>query len=356
MRPRHEPRRPGFTLIELLVVIAIIAILIGLLLPAVQSAREAARRAQCSNNLKQFGLALHHYHDSFGALPPGRIMTYDPRFAGPNPPCTSPVVDKGILIHLLPHVEQNTLYDAINQDLTIFGVENQTVHTVSVGIYACPSDPAAGVPGRLNPGKLSQFGIETPAFMVFTSYVASAGSFATSALPRPRFDCRVDPRKIAQNNGVFHDLHPIGLSRIKDGLSNTIFMSERSVTVLENLDRVDPTFRPDRAWYLTGNWGDTLFTSFYPPNTFKTIAVGATEAQANSASSLHPGGLHVLMGDGSVRFVKETIDSWPIDVLTGNPVGSSRHPEGWWENVPEPRLWQALSTRSGGEVVNAAEL
>ena len=135
----------GFSLIEVLVVVSIIGLLIALVLPAVQAAREAARRAQCSNNLKQIGLALHAYENTFAGLPPGRMMTYDRRFAGSNPPCTSVIVDKSLFIHILSQADQQVLYNTINQNLTIFGHENQTVRTAAISTFACPSDPGAGL-------------------------------------------------------------------------------------------------------------------------------------------------------------------------------------------------------------------
>ncbi len=348
----RRPPRPAFTVIELLVVVAIISILIGLLLPAVQAAREAARRAQCSSNLKQFGLALHNYHDVFGALPPGRIKSYDPRYAGPRPPCTSSIVDKSIEVFLLGYLEQTTVYNAINQSLAIIGGENSTVHSVAVATFACPSDPMAGQARNLNPGALARYGVPDPARMIFTSYAGCIGSLPVLAQPLPSDNCVAPAALIAQSNGVFNDLSPIRLASVTDGASNTIFMAEKAVTILQDLNAANPSFAPKHGWYITGNWGDTLITALYPPNACDKVAAVAMTAWANSASSMHPGGLNLLMGDGSVRFVKDTIQSWPVDSLTGNPVGAGQNAQGAWVNLPAPGVWQMISTRDGGEIAS----
>lgn len=346
----------GFTLIELLVCIAVIGILIGLLLPAVQAAREAARRAQCTNNLRQIGLALHTYEGVHACLPPGRMLTYDPRFAGTNPPCTSPSVDKGLLVFLLPALEHQALYNAINQDLSIFGPENTTVHSVAIGGFACPSDPDAGPARDLNADALAPYAPDPPGGrhrMVFTSYSGCYGSFAVDAIPRDFNGCKVPPLVAAQANGCINDRSPITFASIADGLSQTIVAAEKSVTRYERLSPADPTLALKHGWYVTGNWGDTLFTTFFPPNMGDRVAAAAGFSHLKAATSLHPGGLNVLLGDGSVRFVKDAIDSWPFDPLTGQPVGATQNPGGWWENLPAPGVWQALGTRNGREAVGA---
>ncbi len=343
----------GFTLIELLVSISIISLLIALLLPAVQSARESARCAQCSNNLKQFGLALQNYHDAFGSLPPGRIKSYDPRYAGPKPPCTSSIVDKSLEVFALPFLEQTTAYNAINQSLAIIGGENSTVHALAVSTFACPSDPMAGWPRPLNPGALTQYGVPDPAFMVFTSYAGMIGSLPVLAQPLPSNNCVVPGALIVQCNGVFNDVSPLRLASVTDGLSNTIFMAEKATTILQELNALNPQYAAQHGWYITGNWGDTLITALYPPNACDKVAGASMTAWTNSASSMHPGGLNVLMGDGSVRFVKDTIQTWPFNTISGNPAGASRNGQGAWVNLPPSGVWQATSTRNGSEVVGS---
>ena len=345
--------RAGFTLIEVVVVVGVIALLIALTLPAVQSAREAARRAQCASNLKQIGLGLAQYEATAGCLPPGRIKTFDPRYAGTNPPCTSTLIDKSYEVGILPFVEQATLYNAINQNLAVVGRENSTTHTAVVAIYACPSDSTAGTPRDLPANALGRYGLADPPGgrqqMVFTSYAACTGSFEVIALPLVSNRCQPDPLAQQQNNGCFHDLSPITLAAITDGLSQTLFVVERATSPLQGVD----AFRPDQfarhGWYITGNWGDTLATTFYPPNACRRVTLAAPAAQFSAGSSLHPGGLNALLGDGSVHFIRESIESWPFSPITGNPTGATQTRLGPWANLPTPGVWQALATRAGAE-------
>lgn len=350
---RHTNRQ-GITLVELLVVVAIIGLIAGILLPAVQAAREAARRATCTNNLKEIGLALSSYVDSCGSLPRGRLRTYDPRYAGRNPPCTSPFFDRSFLVGILPYIEQESLYNAMNQNHLCTGAENTTTFGVMVAVFACPSDPGAMV-RSMNPDAFLDRGLRDPPGgpfrMAFTSYSGCFGSYATDAYPDPEFKCVVALARIPQVNGVINDLSPMTLTSVSDGLTETIFVAEKATASYLALDTPTVIYSIRNGWYVTGAWGDTLFTTFYPPNLHNTLGGAFPDSQLKDASSLHPGGLNALMGDGSVRFIRNTVESWSLDPLNGEPAGIVRNPDGWWTRIPKPGVWQALGSRNGREII-----
>jgi prepilin-type N-terminal cleavage/methylation domain-containing protein/prepilin-type processing-associated H-X9-DG protein len=338
--PQLRLRRAGFTLIELLVVIAIIAVLIALLLPAVQSAREAARRIQCVNNLKQLGLAAHNYHSINDTFPPA-VFAYG----------SGEINLWGQTARLIPHLEQQGLFNSINFSLGIGDPGVATVVKTHVAGFICPSD-FDRMTDSSNTNDFVGYGR--------INYEANAGN-DTGTLNAAL--------TIETNNGVFIAFKTIGLAAITDGSSNTALYSERilgdgapnTVSVPGDWFLITPpsSARADvyatcvalnpngligdanqnsyggRTW-ITGYYTATRYNHLIPPNGISCIYndIGATSiasatnegATASTASSRHPGGVSVLFADGSVHFVKSSIS-----------------------NV----VWWALGSKNGGEVVSS---
>jgi prepilin-type N-terminal cleavage/methylation domain-containing protein/prepilin-type processing-associated H-X9-DG protein len=290
---RSSRTKRGFTLIELLVVIAIIAVLIALLLPAVQQAREAARRSQCRNNLKQIGLAFHSYHDTAGVLPPGMI----------NSPTATTTGGTGWAwsVFLLPYMDQAPLYNNLSPTgpMPISNATMLQLMRTVLPAYLCPSDShLTPAQNTLAPVVISG-SAATP--LALSNYLAVSGSDA--------MDC-TSSGPPAPKNGTFYNNSNIGLRDIRDGSSNTVFASERDTQKSKTGD----------GSHLGGNWAGVSAPAAANCNydyyaamvsfrqTYGTCnGVGNRDDRRAPASS-HGGGIHILLGDGSVRFLNENVD------------------------------------------------
>ncbi len=338
---KDSPR--GFSLIELLVTISLIGLLVSLLLPAVQSAREAARRAQCMNNLRQWALALHAYHGSWDAFPTGNAVANYPGvgyFDGPS-----------IFVATLGQIERMPLYNSINFNRNIYAFANQTIHAVGLGILWCPSDGV--IQNRrvvVNPDYKY---LDIPAGLFTTtdsSYGGNAGMW-----PHHTWNPKKLPAVVAQDNGVMFLGSSVRLADIVDGASQTLMLGERAY------GRLDSEHKYRSFWWFDGSKADTLFFTLHPINPYRVLPGYSAnqiviDAPAASAGSYHPGGANFAFCDGSVRFIKETIQSWPIDLNSGMPAGVSGNQETPYIMLPSarPGVYQALSTRRDGEVVPAS--
>jgi prepilin-type N-terminal cleavage/methylation domain-containing protein len=314
---RNQKR--GFTLIELLVVIAIIAILIALLLPAVQQAREAARRTQCKNNMKQIGLALHNYHDTFSSMPLGWNHNLPLEAAEFLNPWKSKY---GWASRILPFIEQDNIYNELNpqNDLedALDGPDSLALLQMPLSVFRCPSDtgPATNT-NRLLFGTIREVDVAT------SNYVGSAHS---GGVPTP-------------GNGAFAVNESFRIRDFADGTSNTVIVSERAwnlggvgcdAAVVWGTRGV-PVAHAYRVWNIMFN-GKGLINSLVPgfttnQNTCRT-----------GVSSVHPGGVHILLTDGSVQFVSENIDQKPDVNRTVTVIDS---------------LWEYIIARNDGNVVGA---
>ena len=394
-------RRAGFTLVELLVVIAIIGILVGLLLPAVQAAREAARRMSCSNNFRQVGIGLHNYHAAYKNLPMNRGGTY----AGS---AQNNSFDLSWMVGNLPFIEQQGLWDRISNP---FGFnrdgstrtppfpsmgpvpwdENYQPWLTQVPTYRCPSDSTQPTPTRV----------------AFTNYSACAGdAFFEQA------EAGINSSGVSQTDGtwgdesterwargIFRSRHFAKFRDVKDGLSNTIMCGENivndrtllaagTIIAADNASWDNPPaywqqyLDPERPQYIntdtsTGGlaacdpkpcyesnpnhgrgrrWPDgrpefSTFHTITPPNSYN-IQRWHGQAGAYCAASYHQGGAHVLMGDGAVIFITDSIESGDQNhVPYGRDNGDGRGWEGGAGRESPYGLWGALGTKSGREPI-----
>ena len=302
--------RSAFTLVELLVVIAIIGILIALLLPAVQAAREAARRTQCTNNMKQIGLAFHTYHDTFKRYPPGIIEYGASR------------KHFGWATLILPFVEQSALYDQMQASVrSLTDVHNdataQLMLMTEIDGFVCPSSTSPPT----NQNRQLSGGVAPNATLSpgTSNYVASFGPTAANPWDGSAWRPMV---------GAFGINVPVNFANITDGTSNTFAAGERDERCQAGCW---PGVQSTRTGSETGPWavlGLTYYVLNHPND--------ALDGCRRGFSSMHPGGGNFVLCDGSVRFISETIDatrpsaisshnSWSTSIPTayraGNPVG-----------------------------------
>jgi prepilin-type N-terminal cleavage/methylation domain-containing protein/prepilin-type processing-associated H-X9-DG protein len=299
-------RRSAFTLIELLVVIAVIAILIGLLVPAVQKVREAADRTQCQNNLKQLGLALHNYHDTYKRLPPGGDA-------------------RGFSAQalLLPYLEQGNLYKTINFNVSPTNAANSFPMAQVVLVFVCPSDPQAALPSGMGGNNyVWNYGSDILFFSSDTRGVFMFGGTKvrlqgiTDGTSNTAAFC--ERRKGDFNNGV---ITPETDLMFAPGAPAT---ADDAVALCNSFDATNPKYqwRSDYGAYWIQAYHWTLYQHVNLPNTR-----GCAFPPANctmSANSGHTGGVNLVLCDGSVRFVTDGVSL---------------------------STWRALGTRNGAEVL-----
>ncbi|NLS90754.1 MAG: DUF1559 domain-containing protein [Planctomycetaceae bacterium] len=331
----------GFTLVELLVVIAIIGILIALLLPAVQAAREAARRSQCSNNVKQIGLALHNYHDTFKAFPFSFMI--DP----PNYPASLDGVNANVWsIPILPFMEQTALYDQYNTNLPPFMPPNADLIDEVLPVFLCPSAPGGGT-ARTYDADYTNINFPMIKFRAAPSDYCPNEGIASGGF-----------RSQAQREGWtygsivgaldFYGLNPTSgkwetggsnMAAFMDGTSNTIVAGERTggATIYELRSPADSEVSALLGPINGGGWGDILNGNNWHGGTLYSgtawdgsstpagpCLINCSNIRDRGYHCFHPGGAQFLLCDGSVTFISETVDARTLASLltrrNGEPV------------------------------------
>ncbi len=316
----------GFTIIELLVSIAIIAVLIALLLPAVQSAREAARRVQCTNNLKQLGIALHGYDEAIGALPMGYAACG--RFVD-GATDTAPGWSWAAMI--LPQLERAPLMNAANFCVSVVGPANATAIATPLAAFLCPSDLTAD-PFPVTDPSGNALAVAAP-----SSYAACVGGNESDTATGINDD--------GLGTGVFYRNSRVRIGGITDGTSQTIAVVERAWCKAGGVWAgavPNGTIRrgSQNSCPLTG-------ALFYPAATLVQAHCHMLNTNSDpdggldDCSSMHPGGANFLFADGSVHFLKNIL------------ADGADLPDGTTTYTPAQIVFQALATRAGGEVISA---
>jgi prepilin-type processing-associated H-X9-DG protein len=340
-------------LIEVLVVISIIGVLVALLVPAVQSARESSRRAQCANNLKQLGLAAANYVAANTCLPMGCFQMVIPSTGGW-------AAANSCLIALLPYLEHLPEANGYNFNVDQFDWANTTTDGLRIAQFFCPSDIAASQDQVVTLSYLAK--PINNVRMSYTSYHGVAGTWSSYAWPFPPYDFEGAKANV---NGLIGYYSSVSPDQIRDGASSTMLFGESAFTILQ------PTNRIEYHRWVEGFMGETMICTYYPPNpqstlvnangpttTFPTALVDADTVYMMSGTSLHPTGVNFAFADGSVHFIKDTIDSWPIDPTTGAPVGVQQVSNFTYKGLASAGfkrlgVYQALSTRRGNEPIGA---
>lgn len=312
----------GFTLVELLVVIAIIAILMGLLLPAVQMAREAARRTSCQNNMRQLGLAAMNYESARQKLPPGYTQDY---IGGQSPSSLNGYQGHSAFFYLLPYLEQNNLYDRFDRSVPKKNISLTAENNLSAGIipgFYCPSDQLDKAPQQYQSGSTTQY-------YGMTSYKANGGSRPIYATRSTNDGLFMATGSAARKAYTAEQGHEVRFAEILDGQSNTIMFGE-CFHEDQNFDSFTDagwnsgsTIKTWARWYPAGGdtgLGNIMGGAFAPINFTIPWAYGEPGAPGSQGAwyiyqdqrlsafgSGHPGGANFTLADGSTRFVVEEI-------------------------------------------------